>query len=150
MKFTEMIDEYRRACQHTQMARTSIGAVFMPTNFMMSILKNKKEPPITTTAEAAESVDIVMDDYEVLFKAPAEIVDKYPGNTPDDTFDIMDAFTRITQLPSKVGDMVFLCTCVYVYQNFRSIHASRRSSTIHSQLVYPGHGTGHAGEGPQV
>ncbi len=50
MKFTEMINEYRRAGQHTRMGSTSIGAVFMPTNFMMSILKNKKEPIITTTA----------------------------------------------------------------------------------------------------
>ncbi len=47
MKFTEMSNEYRRAGQHTLMGSTSIGAVF---NFMMSILKNKKEPIITTTA----------------------------------------------------------------------------------------------------
>ena len=116
MKFTEMIDEYRQAGHHPRMARSSIGAVFMPTTFMMTILKNKHDPPITTTAEAAECVDTVANDYEFLFNNPAELVDKYPDNTPEDTFDMMDAFTRITPLPSKVGEMVFLCTCVDAYQ----------------------------------
>ena len=75
MKFTEMIDEYRRAGLQPRMARTAIGAVFMPTAFMMTVLKNKQQPRITTTAEAAECVDIVVDDYEVLFNTPSEIID---------------------------------------------------------------------------
>ncbi len=116
---------------------------------MMTTLKNKQEPPITTTAEAAECVNLVMDDYEVLFKTPAEIVDKYPGNTQDDTFDIMDAFTRITPLPSKVGNMVFLCTCVHYYQKYTCVEAIVLSMIFNPNLC-PGHGTGHAVEGPQV
>jgi hypothetical protein len=117
------------------MARTSIGAVFMPTNFTMSILKNKEKQPISTTAEAAKCVDIVMDDYEVLFKTPAEIVDKYLGNTLDDTFDIMDAFTRITPLPS--GDMVFLCTCVDAYQKYTCVEAIVLSMIFNPNLCVP-------------
>ncbi len=54
----------------------------MPTNFMMSILKNKKEPIITTTAQAAECVDVVEEDYEFLSNSPAELVAKYPDNPP--------------------------------------------------------------------
>jgi hypothetical protein len=64
-----------------------------------------------------------MDYYEVLFNTPAEFIAKHPGNTLEDTFDIMDAFASITQLPSKVGDMVFLCTCVDAYQKYACVEA---------------------------
>jgi hypothetical protein len=40
MKFTEMIDEYRRHGLQPRMACTAIGAVYMPTTFMMTVLKN--------------------------------------------------------------------------------------------------------------
>jgi hypothetical protein len=137
MKFTEMIDEYRRAGHHPRMARSSIGALFMPTTFMMTILKNKHDPPITTTAEAAECVDTVVADYEFLFNNPADLVDKYPGNTPEDTFDIMDAFTRITPLPSKVGEMVFLDTCVDAYQKYTCVEAIVLSMIYNPNLCVP-------------
>jgi hypothetical protein len=74
MPYTEMIDECRRAGQHTWIANTSIGAVYMPTTFMISNLKPKKELPITNTAEASEVVDEVLDDYEILFNDPEEFV----------------------------------------------------------------------------
>ena len=137
MKFTEMIDEYRRAGLQPRMARTSIGAVFMPTKFTMSTLKNKKEQPITTPAEEAECVDMVVADYEILFNSPAALLAKYPGNTPEDTFDIMDAFTRITPLQSKVGDMVFLCTCVDAYQKYTCVEAIVLSMIFNPNLCVP-------------
>ncbi len=114
-----------------------IGAVFMPTTFMMTTLKNKQQPRITTTAEAAECVDIVVDDYEVLFNTPSEIIGKYPENTPEDTFDIMDAFTRSTPLPSKVGDMVFLCTCVNSYHQYTCVEAIVLSMIFNPNLSVP-------------
>jgi hypothetical protein len=137
MKFTEMIDEYRRHGLQPRMARTAIGAVYMPTTFMMTVLKNKQQPRITTTAEAAKCVDIVVDDYEVLFNTPSEIIDKYPDNTPEDTFDIMDAFTRITPLPSKVGEMVFLDTCVDAYQKYTCVEAIVLSMLYNPNLCVP-------------
>ncbi len=73
------------------------------------LLQNLKEPVITTTREAAEVVDQVLpvDDYEILFNKPEEFVVKYQGNDQEDTLDIMNSFTSITLLASKVGEMVF-------------------------------------------
>ncbi len=86
MKFTEIIDEYRLACQHPRMACTSIGAVFMPTAFMIKSLNEKKEQLILDTGAASEVVDEVLDYYEILFNNQAEIVAKHPINTPEETF----------------------------------------------------------------
>ncbi len=71
---TGMINEYSLACLHTRMASTSYGAVFMPTFFMISCLHQKNEPVITTTREAAEIVDVILDDYEILCNNQADFV----------------------------------------------------------------------------
>jgi hypothetical protein len=82
-------------------------------------------------------VDTVANDYEFLFNNPAELVDKYPDNTLEDTFDMMDAFTRITPLPSKVGEMVFLCVCVDAYQKYTCVEAIVLSMIYNPTLYVP-------------
>ncbi len=56
---------------------------------------------ITNTDQAAEVVDEILYDYELLFNNQAEFVANYPDNYLEQTFDIMDSSTHITQ--SKVG-----------------------------------------------
>ncbi len=51
--------------------------------------------------------------------------------------DIMDAFTRITPLPSKVGEMVFLCTCVDAYQKYACVEAIVLSMIYNPNLCVP-------------
>ncbi len=49
----------------------------------------------------------------------------------------MDAFTHITLLPSKVGDMVFLCTSVYAYQKYRCVEEIVLSMIFNPILSVP-------------
>ncbi len=86
---------------------------------MVSSLRKKKEQVIMNTGQAAEFVDEVLGDYEILFNNQAEFVAKYPGNDPETTLDIMDGFTSITLLPSKFGEMIFLCTGANAYQQYK-------------------------------
>jgi hypothetical protein len=129
--------EYRRACQHTRMASTSVGVVFMPTALMISSLHSKMEPVIMNTGQAVEVVDEVLNDYEILFNNPAEFVAKYPGNYPEQTLDIMDAFTSITPLSSKVSEMVSLCTCADAYQKYTCVEAIILSMIFNPNLSVP-------------
>ena len=67
----------------------------------------------------------------------ADFVERYLGNGLEETLDVMDAFNRLTPLSTKVGEMVFLCTCANAYQKYTCVEAIVLSLLFNPNLNVP-------------
>ncbi len=107
----EMLQLYHQAGKHTQMAHTSIWAVFMPT--MDKIYRLKRLPHVVTMRDAETLADGELVCFKFLFDNQCEFKKTHQDFSPEDALDVTGSFNQVqvTPLATKVSKTVFLCTC---------------------------------------
>jgi hypothetical protein len=61
--------------------------------------------------------------YECLYHRDGEFDAEYGDMSVEDKLDIMESFVRVTPMPIKSGEMVFLCNCGETYKNYACVHS---------------------------
>ncbi len=61
--------------------------------------------------------------YDCLYHQDGNFDGDYGDMTVQDKLEIMECFVRVTPMPIKSGEMVFLCTCGVNYQNCACEHS---------------------------
>ncbi len=55
----------------------------------------------------------------------------------DDKLDVMESFVRVTPMPIKSGEMVFLCNCGDAYKNYACVHSGVLSMLWNLDMIFP-------------
>ncbi len=55
----------------------------------------------------------------------------------EDKLDIMESFVRVTPMPIKSGEMVFLCNCCDAYKNYACVHSGVLSMLWNLDMIFP-------------
>jgi hypothetical protein len=69
--------------------------------------------------------------YDGLYHRNGNFDAEYGDMTVEDKLDIMESFVRVTPMPVKSGEMVFLCNCGDAYCNYGCEHSG---ATVLSML----------------
>jgi hypothetical protein len=89
---------------------------------------------LTSYANVEPEVGAVRVQYESWYHSNSCFDAEFGAMTVEDTLDmIIEAFTRVTPMPVKSGEMVFLCNCVTVSVNMRvNIQGPGTEGTLHA------------------
>jgi hypothetical protein len=108
-KFGKAITRFRVADLTLKLVQSATAGILMPTKSLFWSL-NKLQ--LTSYANVEQEVGAVRVQYESLYHSNSSIEEEFGAMTVEDTLDmIIDAFVRVTPMPVKSGDMVFLCNC---------------------------------------
>ncbi len=75
--------------------------------------------------------------YEGLYHRNGQFDADYGDMTVEDKLDIMESFVRVTPMPIRSSDMVFLCNCGDAYRNYGCEHSGVRSMLWNPDMEFP-------------
>ncbi len=75
--------------------------------------------------------------YECMYHRKGEFDAEYGAMSVEDKLDIMDSFVRVTPMPIKRGEMVFLCNCCEAYKNYACVHSGVLSMLWNLDMIFP-------------
>jgi hypothetical protein len=75
--------------------------------------------------------------YECMYHREGEFDAEYGAMSVEDNLDIMDSFVRVTPMPIKSGEMVFLCNCGEAYKNYACVHSGVLSMLWNLDMIFP-------------
>jgi len=61
----------------------------------------------------------------------------YGATTLEDKLDTMESFVRVTPMPIKSGEMVFLCNCAEAYKYYACVHSGVLSMLWNEDMKFP-------------
>jgi hypothetical protein len=75
--------------------------------------------------------------YDCLYHQDGNFDADYGDMSVEDKLKIMESFVRVTPMPIKSGEMVFLCNCGVAYQNYACEHSGVVSMLWNPDLKLP-------------
>ena len=61
--------------------------------------------------------------FECMYHREDQLDAEYGETTLEDKLDILENFVRVTPMPIKSGEMVFLCNCSEAYKSYACVHS---------------------------
>ncbi len=105
--FGEAIARFRAAGLRMNLARSATVGFLIPTGSMMRDVENLH---FETFAEEEKCVEDCRVMYECMYHREGDLDAEYGETSMEDKLDIMESFVRVTPMPIKSGEMVFLCS----------------------------------------
>jgi hypothetical protein len=77
--------------------------------------------------------------YECMYHSEGDLDADYGETSAEDKLDIMimESFVRVTPMPIKSGEMVFLCNCGDAYKNYECVHSGVLSMLWNQDMKFP-------------
>jgi hypothetical protein len=72
-----------------------------------------------------------------MYHREGDLDGEYGETTVEDKLDIMESFVRVTPMPIKSGEMVFLCNCGDAYKNYECVHSGVMSMLWNQDMEFP-------------
>ncbi len=102
------------------LARSATGGILIPTNAMIRHIDLQNFDTFEEEDTYVEDCRVV---YDCLYHRAGNFDAYYGDMTVEDRLDIMDSFVRVTLMPIKSGEMVFICNYGVTYQNYVCEHS---------------------------
>ncbi len=61
----------------------------------------------------------------------------YKETSVEEKLEIMESFVRVTPMPIKSGEMVFLCNCYDAYKYYACVHSGVVSMLWNPEMTFP-------------
>ncbi len=90
-----------------------------------------------TFAEEDKCVEDCRVLYECMYHREDDLDAEYGETSVEDKLDIMESFVRVTPMPIKSGEMVFLCNCGEAYKNYACVHSGVLSMLWNHDMKFP-------------
>ncbi len=113
--FREAITRFRASGMTMKLARSATGGILMPTKAMMRHVEIQRFPSFYEEVTCVDECRLL---YEGLYQRNGQFDADYGDMTVEDKLDIMENFVRVTPMPIKSCEMVFLCNCGDAYSNY--------------------------------
>ncbi len=128
--FGEAITRFRASGLKMKLARSATVGILIPTKSMMQHLDLQKFPSFELAVQCVEDCRVM---YECMYHRDGNFDADYGDMSVEDKLEIMESFVRVTPMPIKSGERVFLCNCGNAYRNYGCVH-----SGVVSMLWNPG------------
>jgi len=132
--FGEAITRFRAQGLTMTLARSATVCILIPTKFMMRDVENNHFPSFE---EDVKFVDDTRNMFQCMYHHPETLDAEYGETSLDEKFDIMDSFVRVTPMPIKSGEMVFLCNCGDAYKYYGCVHSGVMSMLWNQDMTFP-------------
>jgi hypothetical protein len=103
-----------------KLARSATGGILMPTKSFYARLTNMG---FTSYEEVEEAVSEHRVQYECLYHRTDTFDAEYGDKTVEDKLEIMENFVRVTPMPVRNGELVFICSCKDGCRNYACDHS---------------------------
>jgi hypothetical protein len=90
-----------------------------------------------TFAEEEKCVEDCRVMYECMYHREDQLDAEYGETSLEDKLDIMESFVRVTPMPIKSGEMVFLCNCGDAYKYYACVHSGVLSMLWNQDMTFP-------------
>jgi hypothetical protein len=117
-----------------KMARSATGGILMPTKSFYARLTNMGFESYEQVEKAVSEQRV---QYECLYHRTDTFDAEYSDKTVEDKLEIMESFVRVTPMPVKSGELIFLCNCKDGYRNYACDHSIVLSMLWNSKLNFP-------------
>jgi hypothetical protein len=130
--FGEAITRFRAAGLRMNLARSATVGILIPTRSMMRDVENMR---FETFAEEDKCVEDCRVMYECMYHRECDLDAQYGETSVEDKLDVMESFVRVTPMPIKSGELVFLCNCGDAYKNSACVHSGVMSMLWNSKSL---------------
>ena len=117
-----------------ELARSATVGILIPTRSMMRDVEKLKFETFEEEVQCVEDCRVM---YECMYHRDGEFDAEYGDMSVEDKLDIMESFVRVTPMPIKSGEMVFLCNCCDAYKNYVCVHSGVLSMLWNLDMIFP-------------
>ena len=132
--FGEAITRFRAQGLTMTLARSATVGILIPTKHMMRDIENNHFPSFE---EDVKFVDDTRNMFQCLYHHPETLDAEYGETSLEEKLDLMDSFVRVTPMPIKSGEMVFLCNCGDAYKYYGCVHSGVMSMLWNQDMTFP-------------
>ncbi len=132
--FGEAITRFRAAGMTMKLACSAIVGILIPTKHMMRDVENNH---FETFEEDEKFVEDTRNMFECMYHSEDKLDAEYGETSLEDKLDIMESFVRVTPMPIKSGEMVFLCNCGDAYKYYGCVHLGVLSMLWNQDMNFP-------------
>ena len=132
--FGEAITRFRAAGLKMTLARSATVGVLIPTKHMMRDVENNHFSSFEEEETCVGDCRVL---YECMYHREDQLDAEYGETSLEDKLDIMESFVRVTPMPIKSGEMVFLCNCAEAYKNYACVHSGVLSMLWNQNMKFP-------------
>jgi hypothetical protein len=117
-----------------KLARSATVDILISTKSIMQHVDLQKFRSFEEEVQCVEDCRVM---YECMYHRDGDFNANYGAMSVDDKLEIMKSFVRVTPMPIKSGEMVFLCNCCDVYRNYRCVHSGVVSMMWNPDMIFP-------------
>jgi hypothetical protein len=132
--FHDAITRFRDNGLTMKLARSATGGILMPTKSFYASLTNMG---FESYEEVEQAVHEHRVQYECLYHRTDTFDAEYGDKTVEDKLEIMENFVRVTPIPVKSWELVFLCDCKDGYRYCACDHSIVLSMLCNPKLNFP-------------
>ncbi len=122
--FGEAITRLRASGLKMKLARSATVGILIPTKSMMR-------------QEEVQCVEHCRVMYECMYHRDGGFEADYGDTSVEEKLEIMEGFVRVTPMPIKSGEMVFLCNCGDAYKNYGCLHSGVVLMLWNLEMTFP-------------
>jgi hypothetical protein len=132
--FGEAITRFSAAGLRMKLARSATVGILIPTRSMMRDVETLKFETFEEEVKCVEDCRVM---YECMYHREDDFDTEFGETSVEDKLDNVESFVRVTPMPIKSGEMVFLCNCGEAYKNYACVHSGVLSMLWNLDMIFP-------------